>query len=105
MREFAKPKKNMAKIKETISNDLALITWQKKRKLWTHTFFLPRFSPPHALGECCGKFISAKALRSRRLCMAVRSLAAGVFAGKNDPKGIDGVLDVDGRPIGKNTNN
>jgi hypothetical protein len=37
--------------------------------------------------------------------MAARSLAAGVFAGKNDPKGIDGVCGVDGRPIGKNTNN
>ena len=53
----------------------------------------------------CGKFISAEALRSRRLCIAARSLAAGVFAGKNNPKGIDGIPSVDGRPIGKNTNN
>jgi len=37
--------------------------------------------------------------------MAARSLAAGVFAGKNDPKSIDGVPGVDARPIGKNTNN
>ena len=37
--------------------------------------------------------------------MAAQSLAVGVFAGKNDPNGIDGVPDVDGRPIGKNTNN
>jgi hypothetical protein len=37
--------------------------------------------------------------------MAARSLAAGVFAGKNDPKGIDGVSGVDGRPIGKSINN
>ena len=52
-----------------------------------------------------GKFISAEALRSRCLCMAARSLAAGVFTGKNDPKGIHGVPGVDGTPIGKNTNN
>jgi len=32
-------------------------------------------------------------------------LEAGVFADKNDPKGIDGVPGVDRRPIGKNTNN
>jgi len=37
--------------------------------------------------------------------MAAQNLAAGVFAGKNDPKGIDGARGVDGRPIGKNTNN
>jgi len=52
-----------------------------------------------------GRFISAKALRSRRLCIAARSLAAGVFASKNDPKDIEGVLGVDGRSIDKNTNN
>jgi len=52
-----------------------------------------------------GKFISAEALRSQRLCIAARSLAARVFAGKNDLKGIDGVPGVDGRSIGKNTNN
>jgi len=51
-----------------------------------------------------GKFISAEALWSQRLCMAARSLVAGVFAGKNDLKGIDGVCGVDGRPISKNTN-
>jgi len=28
-------------------------------------------------------------------------LVAGVFASKNDPKSIDGVPGVDGRPIGK----
>jgi len=51
-----------------------------------------------------GKFISAEALRSRRL-WAARSLAAGVFVGKNDPNDVDGVSGVDERPIGKNTNN
>ena len=44
-------KKIWQRWKEAISNGLALITWQK-RKLWTHTIFLPSFSSPRASGEC-----------------------------------------------------
>jgi len=90
--------------KRQISNGLVLITWQK-RKLWTTQFFCRAFLLPACRVNVRGKFISAEALRSHHLCMAAQSLAAGVFASKNDPKSIDGVRGVDGRPIGKNTNN
>ena len=77
----------------------------KKKIIDPHNFFCRAFLLPVRRVNVRGKFIPAEALRSRRLCIAARSLAAGVFAGKNDLKVICGVPGVDGRPIDKNTNN
>jgi len=76
-----------------------------KKKIMDPHFFSRAFLLPVRRVNVRGKFISVEMLRSRRLCMDARSLAVRVFVGKNDPKDIDGVLGVDRRPIGKNTNN
>jgi len=105
MREFAKFQKNMANVKRCNLQWFDINHLPKKENYGPTQFFCRAFLLPVRRVNVRGKFISAEALRSRRLCITARSLAAGVFADKNDPKGIDGVPGVDGRPIGKNTNN
>jgi hypothetical protein len=80
---------------------LALITWQKKRKLWTHTIFLQSFSPPRASGECLRQVYFYRDTKVATFVNGRSEFASGVFTGKNDPKGIDGVRGVDGRPMAK----
>jgi len=104
MREFAKSQKNMAKVKRGNLQRFGINHLAKKENYGPTQFFCRAFLLPACRVNVRGKFIPAEALRSRRLCMAARSLAAGVFAGKNGPKGIDGVPRVDRRLIGKNTN-